>query len=90
MGVLQSGSAQASVFFTGAGMRKVAATVRHPQSCPKAPVVSGQISFVSLYLSQFTTAALVGTLQEYRGDDVVAHHDAVKIEDVGTVGFACP
>lgn len=27
-------------------------------------------------------------MQEYRGDDVVAHHNAVVIEDVGTVGFA--
>ena len=34
-------------------------------------------------------ATHIRQMQEYRGDDVVAHHNAVVIEDVGTVGFAC-
>ena len=37
--------------------------------------------------SQRAATIQTGTIQEYRGDDVVAHHDAVVIEDVGTVGL---
>lgn len=36
---------------------------------------------------QGATTTQTGTIQEYCGDDVVAHHDAVEIEDVGTVGL---